>query len=341
MNILFLSGPVLIAISLIQGQTFLTGNFDDGSMGPFHMCTTQNPNYAKVVDGHVETYWVPSSHRAGGRMTAGAEFCSSWKTVKEGWYGLKFRLGAEFPQNTFGAVCQIFQNTDGNSGCSSWAAIMGIQNNNLYINHRAACGDPTHGELYPNLPRNVWFNVVLHYIASRHNAGLMEIWVNGEQKYRKTGINFGFNSWSGDSLGAGSPLTHKAGQYNWVDVNQFTTPWVIQYDDISMYNAPDGYAKVDPSKPISGLKQKDPGKAESIGPVFVTSPTSDRINVDMGKDFPGGAEIRIFSPRGESMIAVKATSRFHSLSLHGISPGLYFMTFRAGTRVVKSKLIKS
>ena len=174
-------------------------------------------------------------------MDRGAEACSDLQFTKEGWYGFQFYLPSPgFPADKTQTIAQIFVM----GGCSSWASMLEVRNNELWIVHRGNCvATPEYqAMLAADIPRNAWNPIVLHFVASSQNAGGVEVWFGDAvcapdvPTYRKLGINFAFGTWVNDALVAdpANTIGLKFGMYNFDDANYTTDETrTIYYDNIS------------------------------------------------------------------------------------------------------------
>jgi autotransporter-associated beta strand protein len=215
--------------------------FQDGTIDPFTSCTVEAPNYG-IADTNNGTpclhfYWQANGYD-GTRDDRGTEACSDLQSFKEGWYGFYIYLPAfnssfvnSYPTNKQAGCAQIFQN--GYCG-GSWAALMIVTNNSLYLNYRSYCGTPNLVEIGGVIPRNAWVPVIIHFIASHTNGGMMQVWFDGaplgSPSYGVTNINFGFGTWNDDdSLVSTNPLTYKFGQYDYDDGNYTTNETRTSY----------------------------------------------------------------------------------------------------------------
>ena len=231
--------------------------FEDGTISPFTVCTTQSPNYGQpfTKDGVkcMKFFWTQVGFD-GTRMDKGAEACSSLDIYKEGWYGFHFYLPSPgYPTNKEASIAQIFAE----NGCSSWAAMLVVRNNQLYLQHRPACVDPTEVLIASDIQRNAWKPVVIHFRVSHQNAGLLEVWYAGAAKgtptYRATNINFAWGVWDGDVLNAGvadNMIKLKFGMYCY-DSDNYTTgeTRVVYFDNVSQLvgNPSNAYETVHPN----------------------------------------------------------------------------------------------
>jgi hypothetical protein len=262
--------PILLLaiVTIILGITaklgaqtlMVSSDFNDGNIAPFHECTTKDPNYTKVVDGRVKTFWTSEGYD-GTRADKGAEMCIATKlfhTKKEGWYGFTMNVGPDYRKDSNAGVAQIF-------GFSmtrwTWEAMLKITNNDLIMGYRGKGsespggvgeGNETNVTVLKDVPRNTDINIIIHFILSAANKGVMEVWINGEQKMNDTGIMLGFGTWNSDTDEVDCEKCRtelKAGQYNYDDrhyrENETRT---VYYDNVTMYNGTDGYDIVDPSK---------------------------------------------------------------------------------------------
>lgn len=234
--LLFWTGisPLALATSSYVNTTNQASTgFLGGTIDPFTTCTTEAPNYGVAGTNNgspcIQFYWQQQGYD-GTRDKRGTEVCSELNGYKEGWYGFFLYLPAfnpsfvnSYPTNKQAGCCQIFQN--GYCG-GSWAALMIVTNNSLYLNYRSYCGTPPNYfvEIGGVIPRNTWVPVIIHYVASHTNGGLMQVWFNGAPQgsptYGATNINFGFGTWTAnDTLVSTNPLTYKFGQYDYDDGN--------------------------------------------------------------------------------------------------------------------------
>jgi Polysaccharide lyase len=162
-----------------------------------------------------------------------------------------------FPLDKTLGIAQIFSL----GGCSSWAAMLQVHNNELWIEHRGNCASPAEyqARLATNLPRNTWLPIVMHFVASHMGAGTLEIWFGdavcspSKPTYRKTGINFAFGDWTGDSLtqADSNQIGLKFGMYNFEDGNYTTGETrTIYYDNVShlVGNPANAFATVKPMR---------------------------------------------------------------------------------------------
>lgn len=220
--------------------------FEDGSIFPFMVCTTQNPNYGQpfTKDGVkcMKFYWTQVGFD-GTRMDKGAEACSSLNFYKEGWFGFSFYLPSPgYPTDKEVAIGQIFSEGTTGGGCSSWSGLLIVRNNMLYLQRRTGCVAPTEVLIASDIQRNAWKPVVIHFKASRQNAGLIEVWYAGAGKsnptYRATGINFAAGAWVGDSLDSSigdNMIKLKFGMYCYDSANYVTgESRVVYFDNVSM-----------------------------------------------------------------------------------------------------------
>lgn len=241
--------------------TLYASGFESGTLAPYTVCTTKSPNFAKqaLLQGQpsAQVYWQQEGYDMS-RVLRGAEACSALAFYKEGWYGFDFYLPSPgFPDNKTLGIAQIFSL----GGCSSWAGMLQMQNNELWFEHRGNCASPAQYRvrLATALPHNTWLPVVIHFVASHAGAGEIEIWYGkavcnpASPTYRKTAIDFGFGDWTGDSLTAvdSNQIGLKFGMYNFDDGNYTTGETrTIYYDNVSQLvgNPTGAFATVNPTR---------------------------------------------------------------------------------------------
>lgn len=236
---LFLSTGTSFAQSCptnVNNGTLFASGFENQNLSPFSLCTYQSPNYGQISSTHAingrysyNFFWYESAYN-GTRDTKGIEACSSFATYKEGWYGFQFYLPSSgYPKDKEAAIGQIFQMTpDGSTACQSWAALLIVKNGQLYLQYRNACVTPTMVLIANSIQYDAWKPIIIHFVASHDSAGSIQVWYAGDTDnvktptFSTTGINFGFGSWSGDSLATGYPLVLKFGMYNY-DTTAYTS----------------------------------------------------------------------------------------------------------------------
>lgn len=207
---------------------------------PFNICTYR-PVQASGTAGYyvgencLKLTWTQTAYN-GTREGRGVEACGPLTTTKEGWFGFKFYPPSPgYPNNKDAGIAQVFQNGPGS--CSSWALMLEVKNGVFYVNHRHACVPAAIGQL-GNLNYNAWNTVIVHFVASAQNAGLIEVWFNtttqGSPTYSATGINFGFGSFNANDVETGGyNLSYKFGMYNFDDGNYTAGETrTIYYDNV-------------------------------------------------------------------------------------------------------------
>lgn len=70
-----------------------------------------------------------------------------------------------------------------------------------------------------DIPRNRWVPIIIHYVVSREERGMFQVWFDKDSKkspsYNAKNINFGFGEWNeDDTLGKSSSIGPKWGQYD-------------------------------------------------------------------------------------------------------------------------------
>lgn len=235
------------------GQTLVSHNFNNGIIAPFEVCNVKAPNYTKVVNNRVETYWSSTGYD-GTRNDRGVEFCGhvlgEWISYKEGWLGTTIQLGSDYPENKTAAIGQIMGRRIVEE-FSTWQAHLLIENGDLRVSYRAGAGTNNIQEatVYENFPKSQNIDVVWHFVLSLENKGEMEIWINGVSEFKVTGISLGFGEFQNDEQVPGASRTiFKLGQYNFdssnYDIDETRT---VYYDNVTWYSKADGYDIVSPN----------------------------------------------------------------------------------------------
>ena len=266
----FLTTLFFIGMSISLHAQILTPthNFDDGSMEPFHDCTVRLPNYTNVANGRVKTFWTSEWFTMGtaagdvARTDKGCEMCiltERFYTQKEGWYGFTMNVGSDYRTDSNAGVAQIFGFSN---NYFTWEAMLKITNNDLIMGYRGrgseqpGAQDITDTTVLSSVPRDTDLNIIIHFVLSAANNGVMEIWIDGVKKMEHTGINLGFGTWVNDAVDCGVDefgvencrTELKSGQYNYdTDGYIANETRTIYYDNVTWYNGSNGYATVDPS----------------------------------------------------------------------------------------------
>ena len=324
----------------LDAQTLRSHDFNDGKYGPFYECTTQNPNYTRIEDGRMTTFWTESGYN-GTRMTKGAEACcEDWHTLKEGWYGMIMHLGSDYPKNKQAGVAQIFQFV--NSSFWTWAAMLLIVDGDLEIIHRADGGTSNNVEevVYADFPYEEDVEIIIHFILSQANAGKIQVWVNGVSKYHVTNTNFGFGSWNGDVQAGGyTYIDLKVGQYNFEDSDYDNNETrTIYYDNLSWYNGADGYSLVDPSGTTGNLSSVST-TTPSINARFRLTGINE-LEITLVNPLHGDIDISLFSPSGK-MLNTYSTNSAAPVRFKVHNSGVYLVTLQSTTgRLIKKNVVQ-
>ncbi|GAA3510917.1 hypothetical protein GCM10022393_25730 [Aquimarina addita] len=265
-----------ILIPTIQAQGLISHDFNDGDMGPFVDCTTKSPNYAKVVNNRLRTYWQESSYNASDRMTKGAEACGDpvhngigYLTYKHCWLGFTMNIDEAYmgPEYTgIGGLAQIFGFNDAR-GQFSWTAMLDIEDGDLtWIDRRGIGATRVDLTIYENFPRGRDMDIIIHAVLSDNNQGEVEIFINGNLEYSAYNINIGMGDFDDNDVQTDQSYTEfKIGQYNHSGAHENEIR-IVDYDNISWYDGENGYDIVNPdanSGPITSFTP-DPNKTYHI-----------------------------------------------------------------------------
>ena len=279
-HLLSLSLKVMLLIyGFTSAQTLVTHDFNDNSLGPFNECTTRSPNFSRAQDGRLVTHWREDGYR-GNRLSAGAEACADQVVFsKEGWYGMKFELGADYSQHSQGAIAQIFGSRQ---EFGTWSGLLELEQGELVAIHRRGAGTPQRFTVIDNVQNEREYSVVVHFILSGINEGLFEVWIDGERVYQARNISFGLGNFnSNDVLDVPNHnfQTFKIGMYNYASNDYIENETrTIYYDDVSWYNGgSEGFDIVNPDSSGSSVVNEgivnftpDPSKT-----YYIDSPVHD------------------------------------------------------------------
>lgn len=258
----FVALPALLLFSTgLVAAELISHDFDDGTMGPFTQCTTKNPNYAKVVNNKLETYWTESGYD-GSRASKGAEACHEdsngtdlLRTTKEGWMGFIINVDKSHRRDSSSGVSQIF-GFENNRNIFTWEAILDLIDGDLVLTHRAGVNQHTavDGLVYDDMPYGEDVAIIIQFVLSQNYQGKMEVWVNGESAYRTTNINFGLGNFNdNDEQYDDTYTTFKVGQYDYQNEDYVENEVrIIRYDNLSWYTGTNGYDVVNPTEYASG-----------------------------------------------------------------------------------------
>ena len=277
-------------VNSTNAQGLMSHDFDDGDKGPFVVCTTQNPNYVRVENQRLKTYWTETSYN-GTRMTKGAEACGDpsdngigYLTIKHCWLGFTMNIDngymADNP-NTEAGLMQIF-GFDESIGYSSWTAMLDFKAGNLTWVDRRNYSNKVYALVYENFPKGVDVNIIVHAVLSANDEGMVEIFINGVKEYSRYNIDIGMGEFNDDDEQDWDSYTEfKIGQYNYKNDGGYSDTYegevwfdgyvegeerIVYYDNISWYDGTDGYSIVDPSGgnniPYSGGPRSIPGRIE-------------------------------------------------------------------------------
>lgn len=244
-------------LTALNAQGLISHDFNDGDMGPFVDCTTQSPNYTRVVNNRLRTYWKESSYKSSNRMTKGAEGCGDpvhngigYLTYKHCWSGFTINIDEDYMGPNYegvGSLAQIFGFDDARNQFS-WSALLEIEDGNLiWIDRRGIGSSRAEVVVYENFPRGVDMDIILHAVLSDNNTGLVEVFVNGKLEYSAYNIRIGMGEFDNNDTQTNQSYTEfKIGQYNHSGAadNEIR---IVDYDNISWYDGVDGYAIVDPA----------------------------------------------------------------------------------------------
>lgn len=248
-------------------------DFNDGSLGPFTECTVKSPNYSKVVNNRVKTYWEADAYD-GTRTARGAEFCEVGRSVdpdielrtkKHYWSGFTLNIDKDHSRTSNSAIAQTmgYKNWDSSDKFNTWSLLLSIIDGDLVVDHRPGAGTSTQSTIVNNFSFGVDHDIVIGQIFSGNNNGMVEVWVNGERLYYKTGINNGMGPFDdNDYQGDESHSAFKLGMYNHTpDDYESGEKRIVYYDNVTWYTGPNGYSIVDPSNSEGG---SDGGEQGSI-----------------------------------------------------------------------------
>lgn len=158
----------------------------EGSISPFSECNHKSPSYSHATSespihagsGKLTVYFDESNYD-GTRDDKGTEICyfNSGTTTnsilkKEGYQGFALYVpSSSFPTDKSTIVAQQFCP----GGCSSWCGTLTITGNQLVVDHRSSCGDPTQKVVVSSIARDTWHSVIVRFKVSAAQGGAYEV----------------------------------------------------------------------------------------------------------------------------------------------------------------------
>lgn len=237
-------GMASSALGETKNNSEWSDNFSDNNLDPFERLNPTNGHSMSVFSKRVKTKFLATAYK-NNRVTRSIEAAAQLPIQKEGQWTLRFQLpkkgtgtrgNQRYPDNTIGAIAQIFQNEDA-TGCNgSHTAICDIEHNDLFVKIRSACNNNEMKFLIDdNISRSTWHTLQLRFRLSRNGTGYFYVKYNGSFVVVKDNINFGFGQWSGDTQTGNTFVTGIFGQYNhdhsWYYPNTIEQ-WTVYYDDV-------------------------------------------------------------------------------------------------------------
>lgn len=210
-------------VPLVAAGTLYENEFSAG-ISPFSACNVKSPSSATVSEGELVMYFDETDYD-GTRNDKGVEICVFEAGTQtnvaqiqiEGWQGFSLYVpSASFPTDKGTIISQQFCP----GGCSSWCGTLSIEGNNLQVDHRNACGDPTTSVVVDDISRDAWHQVVVRMRTSQEGSGAYEVWWDGDSVYSVKDIDVGFGTWDGDALSTG--WYFKNGMYCYGELSAWT-----------------------------------------------------------------------------------------------------------------------
>ncbi len=237
------------------GGDVLTHNFNNGNLGPFYPCTVKRPNYARVVNGRVETYWTEAGYD-GSRTSRGAEFCDAvrgedrsreMRTFDEGSMGFTVNVDRGHSRTSESALAQVFGFNLARDQFS-WAGLLELQNGDLVALHRYCLCNPTRAVLVENFEFGRDHDIVIEFKVSNQNRGWFKVTVDGVVRYNATDIRFGIGEFDSNDVQTNqSYTTFKLGMYNHTDRDYTNNEErIVYYDNVTWFNGKNGFSVVNP-----------------------------------------------------------------------------------------------
>ncbi|GAA3510876.1 hypothetical protein GCM10022393_25650 [Aquimarina addita] len=261
--------PFLLGIcGIINAQSIVSHDFNDGKLGPFE---STNLNRMTFKDGALECTWKPSDYTGTGTSSKKTEFRAddnAYEFRQEFWTGFKVKVHDDvFATNTNNdmSFMQIWGFDE--TGANHYAMLKfdGRNGGALTWYHRNGGGSAGKSNflVYPGFPRNRFVDIIIHVKLSS-NGGIVQIWADGDLKLDISGQNMGWGEMDANGQINNSYSTPGSwGMYNYRNVPGYEQTYdsdrhyfdgyldgetrTLTYDDLTLWNGPNGYDIVDPS----------------------------------------------------------------------------------------------
>ncbi len=239
--------------SALSAQNLLTHDFDDGSFGGFERTYSSMSNRVTIVDGAIQCHWWEGLYD-GGNTSKKSEFRAignDYSFTQEFWTGFWLKVHSNTFANNPNTEMSLMQiwgfRADG--GANHYVMLKYYGDGSLGWQHRYNMGSNfTLYNIQDDFPTDRFVKVVIRVKLQNTSDGIVQVWLDDELKLNKTGQTIGFGDQNANGQHSGSYSTpgswgiyaYNNGEY----VNGETR--TVTYDDVSLWNGPNGYDIVNP-----------------------------------------------------------------------------------------------
>ncbi|WP_299211862.1 RICIN domain-containing protein [uncultured Aquimarina sp.] len=238
-------------ISTLSAQDLLKHDFNDGTLGPFE---TTNLNRMTFKDGALECTWKPSDYTGTGTSSKKTEFRAkdnAYVFKQEFWTGFWLKVHSNTLANNPNTEMSLMQTWGFREGAANhYFMLQYFGDGSLRWQHRYNMGQNfTRYVIYPDFPKDQFVKVVIHVKLKNVSDGIVQVWIDDELMLNKTGQTIGFGDQNENGQYNQSYSTPGSwGMYNYANEEYVSGETrTVTYDDVTLWNGPDGYDIVNPS----------------------------------------------------------------------------------------------
>ncbi|MCH6256532.1 discoidin domain-containing protein [Puniceicoccaceae bacterium K14] len=262
--------------SLLNAQTYITHDFNDGNFTPYEVNKADQEARVNIVNSAVETHWDETLYN-GTNSGRKAQFrpINDIIFTQHIWMGLRIKIHSDYMQNNTNTNAGLMQiwGYNGSSGAANHMCMLKFDGRNggaLVWQHRYnSVANKTHYLVEGNFPRDQFVDVVVHVKLAEYNKGTVQVWVDDVLKLNKTNQTIGWGDMNSSGMINGTYCFGTSiGQYNffvnagyddaydgddhWFDGHLAGETRTVTYDNVSLYNGANGYDLVDPTSNNGG-----------------------------------------------------------------------------------------
>ncbi len=256
-------------VSTLNAQDLLTHDFNDRTLGPYE---SGNLNRMTFKDGTLECTWTPSDYTGSGTNSKKTEFRAkdnAYRFKQEFWTGFKVKIHDDYMAtntNTDAGLMQIWGFDEAAGAANHYAMLKfdGRDGGSLVWYHRYGGGSYAKKtvRVRSNFPRNQFVRVVIHVNLSS-NGSTVRIWLDDVLELELLGQTMGWGDMDANGQTNQSYSTPGSwGMYNYRNEGGYDQAYdspshyydgyqngetrTVTYDDLTLWNGPNGYDIVRP-----------------------------------------------------------------------------------------------